>query len=314
MLVMAVATLHIWSAVSLGAVSTYEEGLNQFTQEVIAAAVKAKKQRLAFLDFTDLKGTPTPLGQFLAEEMGTHVLVSGDLEVVDRTLVRSTLKKLHVDQVDRAHANAVRRAAKAVRADVFISGSYFVTAEEVHVTAKLISPLNAQVVGTARGLLPKAGPLAALIPAADMPPAVVLDGPQEPPVPTGLGFHRNEYYEMAVQSLVTVAGRLKLHLTVENLSPGELTVSCLLQDTMLKDDHGGTWLQGIEENREGVCTRGLDLAPRRKAHTVLTFTAPPDATASQFTFQYYETSPRPDAVFTIEGLKAGPGGAAPVNP
>jgi hypothetical protein len=314
MLVMTAATLHIWPSGSCGAASTYEEGLKQFTQEVIAEAVKAKKHRLAFLDFTDLKGNPTPLGQFLAEETGTHVLVTGDLDVVDGTLVRSTLKKLHVDRIDRTHAKAVRRAAKAVRANVFISGSYSVTAEVVQVTAKLISPLNAQVVGTARGEFPKAGPLAALIPATDTPPTVALDGPQEPPGPAGLGVHRNEYYEMAVQSLETEDGRIKVRLTIENRSPRELTVSCLLQETMLKDDHGATWVQGVEENREGVCRRGLDLAPRQKEHTVLTFTAPPDATASQFTLQYYETSPRRDAVFTIEGLKTAPGGAAPVNP
>ncbi len=52
----------------------YEESLKQLAEGVIVKAVKAKKQRLAFLDFTDSKGNATPLGQFLAEEVGAQVL------------------------------------------------------------------------------------------------------------------------------------------------------------------------------------------------------------------------------------------------
>jgi hypothetical protein len=84
---------------------------------------------------------------------------------------------------------------------------------------------------------------------------------------------------------------------------------------MLKDDHGATWHQSVEENREGLCTRGLELSPREKERTVLTFTAPPDASISQFTLHYHEKSPRRDAAFTIDGLKVEPSAvAAPVNP
>lgn len=82
------------------------------------AAAKAKKQRLAFLDFTDSKGEAIPIGQLLAEELGTQIMVAGKLTVVDRTLTYSTLQKLHVDRVDSIHAKSVRRVAKAIRAKV----------------------------------------------------------------------------------------------------------------------------------------------------------------------------------------------------
>lgn len=307
--------LSYWLPTSLWAAANYEESLKQLAEGVIAEAVKAKKQRLAFLDFTDAKGNATPLGQFLAEEVGTQVLVAGELKVVERTLIHSTLRKLHVAQIDPAHAKAVRRAAKAIRADAFISGSYLETPEGVQVTTKLISPLNAQVVGAARGTLPKAGPLGELIKEANKPPIVKIEGPKEPSMPVGLGFHKNEFYEMVVQSIEKQNGQTKLDLMIENRSPRDLKVLCLLQETMLKDDHGAAWLQGVEENREGLCTRGIELAPRQKERAVLTFTAPPDASASQFTLHYHEKLPRRDAAFTIDGLKVESGAvAAPVNP
>lgn len=307
-------TLSIVLPTSVWAAGSYEESLKQLAEEVIAEAVKAKKQRLAFLDFTDSKGNATPIGQFLAEEVGTQVLVAGELKVVERTLVQSTLKKLHVAKIEPAHAKAVRRAAKVIRADAFISGSYMDTPEGVQVTTKLISPLNAQVVGAARGTLPKTGPLGEMIKEANKPPVVKLEGPQEPPIPVGLGFHRNEFYELVVQSIERQDSHAKLDLTIENRSPRDLKVLCLLQETMLKDDHGAVWLQGIEDNRDGLCTRGVELSPREKERAVLTFAAPPDATASQFTLHYHEKSPRRDVTFTIDGLKVESAVAAPATP
>lgn len=314
-LLMTAMILHVWPTASLGATAGYEESLKQLAQEVTAKAVKARKQRLAFLDFTDIKGNATPLGRFLAEEVGTQVLVAGELNVVDRTLVQSTLKKLHVDQIDRAHAKAVRRAAKAIRADAFVSGSYFETPEDVQVTAKLISPLNAQVVGTVRGTFPKDGPLGERLKEVNKPLVATIEGPGEPPLPAGLGFHRNEHYELVVQSIEEQDGRAKLDVTIENRTPHDLKVLCLLQGTTLKDDHGAVWPQEVEDNGEGLCVRGLELAPRQKEQTVLTFSAPPDASASRFTLQYHEELPRRDATFTIDGIKVDSGAvAAPINP
>lgn len=59
---------------------------------MIADAVKAKRNRVAVLDFTDSKGAVTPIGQFLAEELSTQILVAGELKVADHTVVDSTLK------------------------------------------------------------------------------------------------------------------------------------------------------------------------------------------------------------------------------
>src|SRR5437899_5222368 len=77
------------------AASPYEESLKQLAEGVVAGAAKANRERLAVLDFTDAKGAITPIGQFLAEELSTQILVAGELKVVDHALVSSTLKKFH---------------------------------------------------------------------------------------------------------------------------------------------------------------------------------------------------------------------------
>ena len=286
--------------------ANYEESLKQLADGVTEGAVKAKKQRLAFLDFTDSKGGPTPIGQFLAEELGTQIMVAGELTVVDRTLTYSTLKKLHVDHVDSAHAETVRRAAKAIRADVFVGGMIIETPEGLQITVRLINPSKAQTIGATRGMLPKAGPLNAFLKQEETPqPIVKIESPQEAPLPVGLGTHRNEYYEMIVGSIELQTSRAKVDLTVENLSRRDLKLLCHLQETLLKDEHGTAWHQGVEDNREGLCIRGVELSPHRKERAVLTFTGSPETAATQFTLHFHEKLPRRDSSFIIDGLKVG---------
>jgi hypothetical protein len=78
---------------------------------------------------------------------------------------------------------------------------------------------------------------------------------------------------------------------------------CHLQDTLLTDDQGTAWHQGVGDNREGLCTRGVELSPRRKERAVLTFTGPSDTPATQFTLRFREMLPRRDASFVLDGLK-----------
>jgi hypothetical protein len=67
------------SPASSWAAASYEESLKQLAEGVTEGAAKSKKQRLAVLDFTDSHGHQTPIGQFLAEELGTQVMVAGEL-------------------------------------------------------------------------------------------------------------------------------------------------------------------------------------------------------------------------------------------
>lgn len=284
--------------------SKYEEGLKQLADGVTEGAAKAKKQRLAFLDFIDGKGKPTPMGQFLAEELGTQIMVAGELTVVDRTLAYSTLKKFHVDHIDSAHAKTVQQAAKAIRADLFVDGVILDTPDGLQITVRLISPSNAQPIRAIRGILPKTGPLNAFLKEEEpLQPIVNIEPPKEASKPAGLGTYRNEYYEMVVRSIELQANRAKVDLTVENLSRRDVKLLCHLQDTLLTDEQGTAWHQGISDNREGLCTRGLELSPRRKERAILTFTGSSETAATQFTLHVHETLPRRDASFVIDGLK-----------
>ena len=106
------------------AASKYEDSVKELAEGVAAEAIKMKKSRLALLDFVDSKGDVTPIGQFLAEELATHLLVAGELKVVDRKLLIATMEKHQLTHLDTSQAKAAKKVAKALRADLYVTGSY----------------------------------------------------------------------------------------------------------------------------------------------------------------------------------------------
>ena len=300
-LVSCVVLLILWHA-SAYAASKYEDSVKELAEGVAAEAIKMKKSRLALLDFVDNKGEVTPIGQFLAEELATHLLVAGELKVVDRKLLIATMEKHQLTHLDTSQAKAAKKVAKALRADLYVTGAYLEIPEGVQVTAKLIGPYTVYPVGAARTIMPKAGPLAALLKQANAPKPPAPIAEPEPSTPP-LSAHENELYKVSVMAIARQDDQIEIDLLFVNSSPHPIKVGCQLLDTYLLDEQGEQWQQDVAQNREGLCTRGVELNPRRQQHARLSFLATNKPPQGLLTLHYHETSPRPDRVITLDGLK-----------
>lgn len=300
-LVSCVVLLILWHA-SAYAASKYEDSVKELAEGVAAEAIKMKKSRLALLDFVDNKGEVTPIGQFLAEELATHLLVAGELKVVDRKLLIATMEKHQLTHLDTSQAKAAKKVAKALRADLYVTGAYLEIPEGVQVTAKLIGPYTVYPVGAARTIMPKAGPLAALLKQANAPKPPAPIAEPEPSTPP-LSAHENELYKVSVMAIARQDDQIEIDLLFVNSAPHPIKIGCQLLDTYLLDEQGKQWQQDVAQNREGLCTRGVELNPRRQQHARLSFLATNKPPQGLLTLHYHETSPRPDRVITLDGLK-----------
>ncbi|MGC3973534.1 MAG: FlgO family outer membrane protein [Nitrospira sp.] len=284
------------------AASKYEESVKELAEGVAAEAIKMKKSRLALLDFVDSKGDVTPIGQFLAEELATHLLVAGELKVVDRRLLIATMEKHQLTHLDTSQAKAAKKVAKALRADLYVTGAYLEIPEGIQVTAKLIGPYTVYPVGASRTIVPKSGPLAALLKqaAAQAPaPAAVITETETAPV---LSAHENELYKVTILSMTRQDDVIGLDLLFTNRTAHPVKIGCQLLDTYLVDEHGVKWKQNVAQNREGLCTRGMELNPARQQHASLSFLATNKPPTGPFALHYHETSPRADRIITLDGL------------
>ena len=285
------------------AASKYEDSVKELAEGVAAEAIKMKKSRLALLDFVDSKGDVTPIGQFLAEELATHLLVAGELKVVDRKLLIATMEKHQLTHLDTSQAKAAKKVAKALRADLYVTGAYLEIPEGIQVTAKLIGPYTVYPVGASRTIVPKSGPLAALLKqaasAATAPASAAAVVTDAAPV---LSTHENELYKITILRLTRQDDLIGLDLLFMNRTAHPVKIGCQLLDTYLVNDHGEQWKQDVAQNREGLCTRGMELTPKRQQHASLSFLAGKKPPTGPISLHYHETSPRADRVITLDGL------------
>ncbi|MBA5875708.1 MAG: hypothetical protein GDA66_14320 [Nitrospira sp. CR1.2] len=293
--------LGLWHSPSQAA-SKYEDSVKELAEGVAAEAIKLKKSRLALLDFVDSSGEVTPIGQFLAEELATHLLVAGELKVVDRTLLLATMKKHHLSHLDTSQAKAAKTVAKALRADLYVTGTYLELPEGIQVTAKLVGPYTVYPVGASRAIVPKSGPLAAFLKPATAPQPRTAVAAPEPTAPV-LITHENEVYTVTVLGVSRQDTRIEVDLLFVNRTKTPAKLGCQLLDTYLVNEQGEQWKQDVAQSREGLCTRGLELTPRRQHRANLSFLVGEQSPKGLVTLHYHETSPRPDRIVTLEGLK-----------
>ena len=292
--------LVLWHSTSLAA-SKYEDSVKELAEGVAAEAIKMKKSRLALLDFVDSKGDVTPIGQFLAEELATHLLVAGELKVVDRKLLIATMEKHQLTHLDTSQAKAAKKVAKALRADLYVTGAYLEIPEGIQVTAKLIGPYTVYPVGASRTIVPKSGPLAGLLKQAAAPaPVTAAVVTESAPV---LSAHENEMYKVTILSISRQDDQIGLDLLFTNRTAHPVKIGCQLLDTYLVDEHGEQWKQNVAHNREGLCTRGMEVNPKRQQHARLSFLATDKPPTGPITLHYHETSPRANRIITLDGLK-----------
>ena len=233
--------------------------------------------------------------------------------MVDHKLLAATMAKHQLTHLGTSQAKAAKKVAKALRADLFVTGAYLEIPEGVQVTAKLIGPYTVYPVGAARAIVPKAGPLATLLKQANAPKPPVAIAASEPTGPA-LSAHENEWYKVTVVGISREDDRVALDLLFVSRSAHPVKIGCQLRDTYLLDEHGEQWPQDIAQSREGLCTRGMELHPRKPQPARLSFSAIKKPTNGLVTLHYHETSPRPDRIVSLDGLKLDTAPAAEAEP
>jgi len=289
----------------------YEEGIRELSDNIVTDVVKEKHPSVAVMDFTDLNGKVTPLGRFVAEELSSSLVITGEVQVVDRTQFGHVLEKENISHSAAIEPGNLKKLGAAANVHGIVTGTVTDMGGAVRVTAKVLSTDNGRVITTARTSLTKTGPIAEFTKPEPKGPVVKTEKPKEsgPQLPSYTG----DMYRITVTGTSRTAKLLTVDLLVENTSPRDLRIACKLFDTYLKDEAGAEWRQDADHNREGICIRGLKIMASTKQRAAITFVPRTDADGKVFALHFHETEPRRDVLYTISGIKteADAGKAAP---
>jgi TolB-like protein len=291
----------------------YEEGIRDLSDNIVTEVAKEKHPSIAVVDFTDLKGNVTSLGRFVADELSSSLVLSGEVQVVDRMQFNQVLDKQSIAHSAVTDPANLKKLGTAASVHGIVIGTVADMGGSVRVNAKVLSTDNGRVITTARTSLTKTGPVAEFLKPDPRPPApkVVEKRETGPALPTYAG----DLYRVTVTGVSRTPKLMTLDLLIENTSPRDLRISCKLFDTLLKDEAGAEWRQDADHNREGICIRGLKLPASARQHASVTFLPRTDADGKVFTLHFHEAEPSRDKLYTISGIKTEPVSApAPATP
>lgn len=290
-----------WSPAPASAAAIYyEEAVKEWSETIVVEVVKVKRRSVAVLNFTDLEGNVPPVGRFLAEELSASLMLSGDIQVLDRHHLSRIVSESALHKLSMADPAAVKHYGLMAGVDCLVIGTIADTQEGLRVTAKILATDTGLVIGGSRSIVAKAGPLVDLLK-----PAKAEEPPPQPPKPSlpSVPAHENEWYRLLIGSAKRANGTVVLQLFIENLAGKDFHLLCRLRETYLQDEHGVEWQQDIDKSREGICIRGMTLHPGNKRRVLMEFTAPGPQTGSLFTLRFHEHSPRRDVVFSVPNIQ-----------
>jgi len=229
----------------------YQREIDRIAEEVAASVQKSGLKNIAVVDFTDLQGNVQEIGRFMAEELTTSlVLGERSFKTIDRANLRNILSEQKLTMTGLVNPENAKKL-KISGVDGLVTGTLTPFGESIRLTIKVISVETAQIVGAARGVVPKTSSMESLGTAIEDSPVSAGSSPA-PSVPSRKG--RYVFQDTTLRVTLKFfrkdsSNRVKAIFLVEYLKEGNLRITWPEIDMV--DDQGEQWrldeLSGIKK-------------------------------------------------------------------
>jgi len=162
--VLALMALFALEGASAWAAADLEEGVKDLADKITKSMIEKGTHKIAIVDFSDLNGNVTSLGQFMAEELTTQLfmLAPGKFEVVERRQLLKLEEELILGQVGVLEEKGLKQMGKVLGVEAIVTGSMTDLGNTVKVNARMIAVESAKVFAVAATSIPKTGIVADL--------------------------------------------------------------------------------------------------------------------------------------------------------
>lgn len=135
-----------------------EGGIQEVAQQLSASMGEGKVKKLAIVEFPDLNGYQSALGQFIAEELITQLSVganAGRFDVVERRQLVRVLQEQELTDSSLFDAQSISKIGKILGIEAIVTGSIADLGTDVKINARVISVETAKVFAAASTKIPK---------------------------------------------------------------------------------------------------------------------------------------------------------------
>lgn len=134
-----------------GAAQDLEQGTVDLAQQ-LATALQGQTKKIAIVEFTDLSGFQSILGQFISEELVTQLTSgtnAGKFDVVERRLLARVLQEQQLTDSSLFDAASITKIGKILGIQVLVTGSIADLGTEIKIHARALSVESAKVFAAA---------------------------------------------------------------------------------------------------------------------------------------------------------------------
>ncbi len=209
-----------WLALGSTPVSGYQREVQAAADAVSEKLAAAGKRSVAVVDFTDLQGTSTELGRFLAEEISV-ALVSGSrpLEVVDRTHLKVLVQENKLSATGLIDPATAKKLGQIAGVDAIVTGTLTPFGDTVRLTLKVLDTATARIVAATTAEIPKTKAIEELIARGVGGVGSSPEPNRQPPAPAGMPKPAEwEGLRFTLKRCVATGGSVRCEVLVENLT------------------------------------------------------------------------------------------------
>ncbi len=230
-----------------------EQGTVDLAQQ-LATALQGQTKKVAIVEFTDLSGFQSILGQFISEELVTQLTSgtnAGKFDVVERRLLARVLQEQQLTDSSLFDAASITKIGKILGIQVLITGSIADLGTEIKINARAISVESAKVFAAAAIKITKTESVRLMMnQSAGRPTLASQDAGSRRQVQGSDVFFQNEFLRVDVSAASVSKDKKTAYLTLmfSNLLQEDLLIS-LVSDYPycsfhLSDESGLTASQG----------------------------------------------------------------------
>lgn len=143
---------------------SYDTEMKNMATAIAASFDQQQVKTIAVLDFTDLQGTVTELGRFLAEELSTNLVIGKkQFDVIDRANLNRLLDENKLSRSGLVDPENIKRLGKIAGANAIVTGTVTPLGSSLRISAKVINTETAKIVGAAKGDVEKTPEISELL-------------------------------------------------------------------------------------------------------------------------------------------------------
>jgi TolB-like protein len=132
------------------------QNLKNVSSSLAAHISSSGRKTVAVMDFTDLQGSVTELGRFLAEELSVDLLDdSKGFEVIDRTHLKALMQEYKLSTTGLIDPQTARKLGQIAGVDALVTGTITPLGDSVRLSAKVLDTVTAKMLAASTADIPR---------------------------------------------------------------------------------------------------------------------------------------------------------------